>query len=60
MLMKREKRSVLNPTMLWILKYNCKKEKTLYGNGGASERIVKILKKIKTDNLFQKKFYNIK
>ena len=37
-----------------------KKEKSPYGNGGASVRIVEILKKIKTDNLFQKKFYNIR
>lgn len=30
-----------------------------YGNKGASEKIIKILKKINTKNLFKKKFYDI-
>ncbi len=57
---KKEILKSLKKILSFSFKNKIKKEKTLYGNGGASERIVKILKKIKTDNLFQKKFYNIK
>ncbi len=36
-----------------------KKNEKFYGKGGASKKIVKILKNLDTKNLFQKKFFNI-
>ena len=57
---KKEILKSLKKILSFSFKNKIKKEKTPYGNGGASECIVKILKKTRTDNLFQKKFYNIK
>ena len=40
-------------------KKKLKNNKNIYGKPGASNRIVKIIKKLKFENLFQKKFYDI-
>jgi UDP-N-acetylglucosamine 2-epimerase len=40
-------------------KKGIKKSKNFYGNGGSSARIIKILKKLDTKKLFQKKFFDI-
>ena len=42
-------------------KFKEKLKKTInpYGNGGATSKIVKILKKLKFNNLINKKFYDI-
>jgi GDP/UDP-N,N'-diacetylbacillosamine 2-epimerase (hydrolysing) len=40
-------------------KNKLKDNKDVYGNPGASNRIVKIIKKLNFENLFQKKFYDI-
>jgi GDP/UDP-N,N'-diacetylbacillosamine 2-epimerase (hydrolysing) len=38
---------------------NIKDTINLYGNPGASDKIVKILKKVKTKKIFNKKFFDI-
>jgi len=47
--------------ILYSSKFQKKLKKTVnpYGKGGASERAVKILKKINLSNIIKKKFYNI-
>ena len=40
-------------------KKKLKNNKNIYGKPGASNRIVKIIKRLKFENLFQKKFYDI-
>ena len=35
-----------------------KNSKNFYGDGGSSKRILRILKKLNTKNLFQKRFFN--
>ena len=47
--------------ILYSSKFQKKLKKTVnpYGKGGASEKAVKILKKINLSNIIKKKFYNI-
>ena len=39
-------------------KKNIKNSKNFYGDGGSSKRILRVLKKLNTKNLFQKRFFN--
>ena len=36
-----------------------KNQKTFYGSGNSSKKIVNIIKKINLNNILEKKFYNI-
>ncbi len=39
-------------------KKNIKNDKKFYGDGNSSKRIIKVLRKLNTKNLFQKRFFN--
>jgi len=40
-------------------KHKIKNQKTFYGNGNSSKKIVNIIRKINLKNILKKKFYNI-